>query len=293
MEYVKLYHQGVEILQHAGIEEAALDARLLLEKACGTDQNTLLCHGDRKVAEKSCEQFLSWIRERAGHVPQQHILGEQEFMGICFLVNEHVLIPRQDTEILVEEAMRELHDGMRILDMCTGSGCILLSLLHYSNNCYGLGVDISAEAIRTAQENAVRLQIPAEFRQSDLFENVEGRFDCIVSNPPYIKSSVIPTLMEEVREHDPLLALDGGEDGLDFYRRIIEKAPEYLFRGGTLFMEIGSDQAEAVTGILQKEGYKEIQVYQDYAGLDRVVSAICVEMKSAQEKENVSHVERV
>lgn len=276
MEYAELYRQGVTALQEAGVEEAALDARLLLEKVCGTDRNTLLCHGDRQVKEEQKEQFLSWIEKRARHIPLQHLTGEQEFMGLCFQVNEHVLIPRQDTEILVEEAMKELHDGMRILDLCTGSGCILLSLLHYSNDCRGLGTDLSEEALQVARKNAANLQIQAEFQQSDLFEHVTGRFDMLVSNPPYIESGVIPTLMEEVREHDPLLALDGGADGLDFYRKIIAQAPEYLVRGGKLFLEIGSEQAEEVTKLLDEAAYTEINVHRDYAGLPRVIGATCV-----------------
>lgn len=287
MRYAELYRQGTLILQEAGLEEAGLDARLLLEKVCGTSYNTLLCHGDMEVADEQKEQFLHWIQRRARHVPLQHLTGEQEFMGLCFHVNGNVLIPRQDTEILVEEVLKDLHDGMRILDMCTGSGCILLSLLKYSNDCYGLGADISREALQIARENALLLGMQAEFIQSDLFEKVEGRFDVLVSNPPYIESGVIPTLMQEVRDYDPMLALDGGEDGLAFYRRIIAGAPGYLFRGGRIFLEIGSGQAEAVCSMLQENEYTEVKIYKDFAGLDRVVSATCVKIKEPQEKENV------
>lgn len=183
-----------------------------------------------------------------------------------------MLIPRQDTEILVEEAMRYLHDGMRILDLCTGSGCILLSLLHYSNDCEGVGVDISQEALQVAAQNAELLGIKADFLKSDLYEKVTGKFDLLVSNPPYIERKVIPTLMEEVREYDPYIALDGGEDGLDFYRRIIGGAQDYLKRGGQILMEIGSGQAKAVSELLREAGFKEIDVCRDFASLDRVVS---------------------
>ena len=286
MKYAELYRQGVALLQTAGIEEAKLDARLLLEKICDTDRNTLLSHGDMEVTKEQEASFFQWIEQRAKHIPLQHITGEQEFMGLCFLVNEHVLIPRQDTEILVEEVMKHLHDGMRILDMCTGSGCILLSLLKYSNDCTGLGVDISREALQIAEENARLLGIPAEFKESNLFEQVEGRFDLLVSNPPYIERDVIPTLMEEVREHDPMLALDGGEDGLDFYRRIITEAPEYLFRGGKILFEIGNEQADEVSRLLTENGYTEIEVYKDYAGYDRVVSATCIKIREAKKTEN-------
>ena len=272
MNYTEAFLLGMQKLKEAQLEEAQLDARLLLEEVCGTDHNTLLCHGDREVSEAEEEQYRKALEQRAVHVPLQHILGYQDFMGLRFQVNEHVLIPRQDTEILVEEAMRYLHDGMRILDLCTGSGCILLSLLHYSNDCEGTGVDISKEALQVAALNAELLGIKADFLKSDLYERVTGKFDLLVSNPPYIERKVIPTLMEEVREYDPYIALDGGEDGLDFYRRIIGGAQDYLKRGGQILMEIGSGQAQAVSELLREAGFKEIDVCRDFAGLDRVVS---------------------
>ena len=272
MNYTEAFLMGMQKLKEAEIGEAQLDARLLLEEVCGTDHNTLLCHGDREVSEAEEEQYRKALEQRAVHVPLQHLLGYQDFMGLRFQVNEHVLIPRQDTEILVEEAMRYLHDGMRILDLCTGSGCILLSLLHYSNDCEGTGVDISKEALQVAALNAELLGIKADFLKSDLYEKVTGKFDLLVSNPPYIERKVIPTLMEEVREYDPYLALDGGEDGLDFYRRIIGGAQDYLKRGGQILMEIGSGQAQAVSELLREAGFKEIDVCRDFAGLDRVVS---------------------
>ena len=272
MNYTEAFLLGMQKLKEAQLEEAQLDARLLLEEVCGTDHNTLLCHGDREVSEAEEEQYRKALEQRAVHVPLQHLLGYQDFMGLRFQVNEHVLIPRQDTEILVEEAMRYLHDGMRILDLCTGSGCILLSLLHYSNDCEGVGVDISQEALQVAAQNAELLGIKADFLKSDLYEKVTGKFDLLVSNPPYIERKVIPTLMEEVREYDPYIALDGGEDGLDFYRRIIGGAQDYLKRGGQILMEIGSGQAQAVSELLREAGFKEIDVCRDFAGLDRVVS---------------------
>lgn len=272
MNYTEAFLMGMQKLKEAQIGEAQLDARLLLEEVCGTDHNTLLCHGDREVSEAEEEQYRRALEQRAVHVPLQHLLGYQDFMGLRFQVNEYVLIPRQDTEILVEEAMRYLHDGMRILDLCTGSGCILLSLLHYSNDCEGVGVDISQEALQVAAQNAELLGIRADFLKSDLYEKVTGKFDLLVSNPPYIERKVIPTLMEEVREYDPYIALDGGEDGLDFYRRIIGGAQDYLKRGGQILMEIGSGQAKAVSELLREAGFKEIDVCRDFAGLDRVVS---------------------
>ena len=282
MTYRECYEQGCRTLQAAGIEEAILDARLLLEAVCGTDRNDLLVHGEQPVMPQAEEKYLNWIRQRAEHIPLQQLTGEQDFMGLTFSVNEHVLIPRQDTEILVEEVLKELHDRMRILDMCTGSGCILLSLLHYSNDCEGLGVDLSAEALEVAGRNVLKVLTPekaehAHFLQSDLFEKVEGKFEIIVSNPPYIASAEVEKLMPEVRDHEPRMALDGTEDGLYFYRRIIEEAGKHLVSSGMLFFEIGYDQGQAVSELMRTEGYCEVQVVQDYAGLDRVVLGTYVE----------------
>lgn len=276
MTYRECYEQGCRTLQAAGIEEATLDARLLLEAVCGTDRNDLLVHGEQPVMPQAEEKYLHWIRQRAEHIPLQQLTGEQDFMGLTFSVNEHVLIPRQDTEILVEEVLKELHDRMRILDMCTGSGCILLSLLHYNNDCEGLGVDLSAEALEVAGQNVLKVLTPekaehAHFLQSDLFEKVEGKFEIIVSNPPYIASAEVEKLMPEVRDHEPRMALDGTEDGLHFYRRIIKEAGKHLVNSGMLFFEIGYDQGQAVSELMRAGGYREVQVVQDYAGLDRVV----------------------
>ena len=316
MRYDELYRYGAGQLRLADIAEAELDARLLLEFVCHTDRNTLLAHGDLEVTPEQEETYVNYIAKRAERFPLQHLTGEQEFMGLPFAVNEHVLIPRQDTEILVEEAMRHLHDGMEILDMCTGSGCILLSLLHYSNRCAGVGVDISEKALAVARQNAERVlgrkiaepgTAPGEgvtegnaesgdaaaddmvgyqgnmtnvsFAHSDLFEKLDRsrKFDLLVSNPPYIPTQVIGTLMPEVREHEPVSALDGRDDGLYFYRRISKEAKGYLYRGAHVLFEIGCDQGETVSEILRAEGYREIEVIQDFAGLDRVVSAVFVE----------------
>lgn len=276
MNYRECYEEGQKALAAAGIEEAALDARLLLEYICHTNRHDLLVHGDRVVDDADVKQYLEMIGRRTCHVPLQHLTGSQDFMGLTFQVNDKVLVPRQDTECLVEEVLKELHDGMRILDMCTGSGCILISLLHYSNDCIGVGADISEEALAVAEANAASILTAGKdtgvaFVHSDLFEGVEGKFDIIVSNPPYICSDVIPTLMPEVKEHEPLQALDGKEDGLYFYRRIVAEGRDFLNRGGQLFFEIGYDQAEAVSRLMENAGFQEIRVVKDYAGLDRVV----------------------
>lgn len=280
--YKNLYEWGTQQLKQAEIPEAELDARLLLESVCKTDRNTLLVHGERAVSPEEYECYVNYIGERKTRRPLQYITGVQEFMGLPFSVNENVLIPRQDTEILVEEAMRRLHDGMHILDMCTGSGCILLSLLYYSNDCSGIGVDISDKALQTARRNAehirtLKKEIDVTFVRSNLFEKLaeskeyDGAFEMIVSNPPYIQSRVIDTLMPEVGQYEPRLALDGKEDGLYFYRHIIEQAGKYLAGGGELFFEIGSEQGEDVKKIMEEAGYKEVEIVKDFAGLDRVV----------------------
>lgn len=271
MQYQELYRMGKDRLTEAKIPEAELDARLLLEEVCGTDRNDLLVHGDKEIPPEQCDRYVEYIQRRQKREPLQQITGYQEFMGLRFKVTPDVLIPRQDTEILVEEVMRYLHDGMHILDMCTGSGCILLSLLKYSNDCEGTGCDISEPALKVAEENAKELSLNASFVQSNLFENISGKYEFIVSNPPYIPTGVIPTLMEEVRDHEPVSALDGREDGLYFYREIVEKAGEYLYPGGMLFFEIGYDQAEKVSSLMQEAGYQEVTVCKDLAGLDRVV----------------------
>ena len=277
MKYRECYDWGCAALKNAGIEEAALDARYLLEHVCGTNRNDLLVHGDRQVDEDHEARYRELIEKRGQRIPLQHLTGVQEFMGLEFAVNEHVLIPRQDTEILVEEVLKELHDGMEVLDMCTGSGCILISLLRYSNRCKGVGVDISEKALQVAQSNAGNLlkscpdECSINFVQGDLFENVTGKYEFIVSNPPYIRSDVIPTLMPEVKDHEPMQALDGTADGLYFYRRITGEGREYLKKGGMLYFEIGHDQAADVSNIMAEAGFAEIKVVKDFAGLDRVV----------------------
>lgn len=274
MNYRELYECGRERLREAGIAEAELDARLLLEEICGTDRNDLLVHAERPVTKAQQHLFMEDIKRRSSHVPLQHILGYQEFMGLRFRVTEDVLIPRQDTETLVEEVMRVLHDGWHILDLCTGSGCILLSLIRYSNHCKGTGSDLSEAALAVARDNAQRLGVEADFVRSDLFENITEKYEVIVSNPPYIPTGEIPGLMEEVRDHDPLTALDGGEDGLFFYKKIISQAGRYLYPGGMLFFEIGADQGKAVSELMKAAGYQEVKVSQDLSGLDRVACGV-------------------
>ena len=282
MTFEEAYNRGKDILVKAGVADALIDARLLLEEAAQVNKAYLLMHANEEL-KLSCEDsaedsYFRMIDMRAKRIPLQHIVGYQDFMSLRFKVNNNVLVPRFDTEVLVEEALKHVHDGMRVLDMCTGSGCILVSILKYSNDCCGVGVDISDKALEVAKENADillsdRTDVDVTFIKSDLFNelNKENKFDVIVSNPPYIQTEVIKTLDSEVKDHDPIIALDGGGDGLDFYRRIIDNAGDYLNPGGVIIFEIGYDEAQEVLNLLGRAGYINVSVIKDLSGLDRVV----------------------
>ena len=261
---------GARRVVSAGVCDRDRDALPIMQILTGR------CPAEQKTKYDKC------IEVRSRRVPLQHITGEQEFMGLSFHVNEDVLIPRQDTEILVETALELLdrekdvfqreRGTIRLLDLCTGSGCILLSVLHYAKcRMEGTGSDLSTRALTVAEGNAQRLGIAAEFIESDLFNDISGRFSMILSNPPYIRSSEIAGLQDEVRLYDPVEALDGRADGLYFYRRIIAESPAYLEDGGYLLFEIGHDQAADVTEMMRGQGFDEIHVKKDLAGLDRVV----------------------
>ena len=273
------YEEGIERLKEAGIEEAGLDAWYLLEYVTGINRATYFADSNQEMKDSHRSTYQTLISERETRIPLQHLTGVQEFMGLEFRVNEHVLIPRQDTEILVETALEKINTKkpLRVLDMCTGSGCILLSVLSYGRKkceITGVGVDVSDKALQVAKENARILQVDAEWIESDLFSGVSEKFDMILSNPPYIPSAVIKTLQPEVREHDPLLALDGKEDGLYFYRKIIEESRNYLQPGGWLIFEIGAEQGEAVSSYLKQNGFVQVAVKKDLTGLDRVVCGV-------------------
>ena len=280
LTYRELLTEGSSALSLALEEEreAQLDARLLLEHVCGTSLQTLLLDGERPVTESEAVLYRDLLRRRCSREPLAYILGKWDFMGLEFGVSSDVLIPEQDTENLVEEVMREVCDGDRILDLCTGSGCILLSLLNYSNGSTGVGTDLSEGAIAVAKENALKLGLSerCDWKAGDLFEAVDPgeKFDIIVSNPPYIRSETIGELAPEVRIHEPRMALDGGDDGLHFYKRIIPEAADYLRTGGMLFLEIGYDQAEQVGALMKEAGYYEVRTIKDYGGNDRIVCGI-------------------
>ena len=257
----------------ADIAEAKTDAWLLLEMVCKIDRSFYYLHMEEDMPEEQMSEYQIALRKRAEHVPLQYIVGETEFMGLKFKVNSSVLIPRQDTETLVEEALKVVRPGMRVLDLCTGSGCVIVSILHNVSDVEGYAVDISKQALNVAKENARLNDVPVLFEHSDLFDHVTGTFDVIVSNPPYICTDEIAKLMPEVRDFEPMEALDGKEDGLYFYRVLALECSKHLNKGGCVYFEIGYDQAEAVSRILTIAGYREIEVIKDEPGLNRVVKA--------------------
>lgn len=274
MTLEEAYGFGKRTLEEHKIADASIDAWILLEYITKISRAMYYANPKREMTGEQKTQYKYFIEERAKRIPLQHLTKEQEFMGLSFEVNEHVLIPRQDTEVLVETVLEDLEENMRVLDICTGSGCILISLLKIMRGVRGVGVDISEEALEVARRNAQKHDMEAVFIQSDLFENVEGTYDVIVSNPPYIKTEEIEKLEEEVKLHDPMLALDGKEDGLYFYRKIIKESRKYLKRNGKLYFEIGNTQGEEVKTLMEEEGFTNVKIKKDLAGLDRVVCGV-------------------
>lgn len=299
----QLLREGAGALEKAGVPDAALDARRLLLAAFDMDEAHFLLNRTRTVDDSELgrqEDYRQMIRRRSEREPLQYILGCQEFMGLNFQVNPHVLIPRQDTETLVELVLREQKDRRKsVLDLCTGSGCIALSLAVKGGYERVTASDLSPEALQVAEKNAENLlkgwsaempdrakdsPKPGErdgrpvflLRRGDLFDALpQGeKYDILVSNPPYIPTGVIEELQPEVRR-EPVLALDGTADGLAFYRRIAGEAGRWLNPGGTVYLEIGFDQGQAVSRILEEHKFKEIEVFRDLPGLDRVVRARC------------------
>lgn len=262
---------GKEVLERAGIGEFALDAWYLLEYAADIDRSYYYLHYQDELEEDLKQEYEALLKKRAEHVPLQYITGEQEFMGLPFKVNTNVLIPRQDTELLVETAKGLVQPGMRVLDLCTGSGCVIISLKHFVPEIEAYGSDISKQALLVAKENAKRNDLAVEWARSDLFQNLTGTYDVILSNPPYIPTGDIEGLMPEVRDFEPRMALDGNEDGLEFYRKILKESRAFLNPGGYLLFEIGYNQGEAVSAMMKAAGFVQVRVIRDLSGLNRVV----------------------
>lgn len=313
MNLQKLLEEGSKKLSEAGLFEAGLDARYLLLDSFHIDLVHFLLDRGKELEEteevkERIDVYREKIRQRSERIPLQYLTGSREFMGLEFNVNSNVLIPRQDTETLVEEVLRDHADRkLCILDMCTGSGCIAISLFLLGGFRQVAAVDVSLAALEIAKDNALRLlrdfagegcrileqtsdnpwkyeisvqdceRLPVrqlKLFHSDLFAQAEGLYDLIISNPPYIPTKVIEELEPEVKDHEPRLALDGKDDGLYFYRLLSEEATRYLKPGGQIYLEIGYDQSEAVSTLLTKAGFTSVEVIKDAPGQDRVVKAI-------------------
>lgn len=269
---------GKEKLDMSGNEYAKYERKVLLEEVLGLTYMQMLMNGEEEVTSEKEKKYLQLIGRRCEHYPLQYLLGYAHFMDYTFYVNENVLIPRNDTEILVEQANEILdkqfgktNENIHLLDLCCGSGCIGISLKLYHKDITLHLSDVSKEALEVTKKNLEKYELEAEVTCDSLFNSISEKMDMIVSNPPYIESQVIDTLMPEVKEFEPMLALDGGEDGLTFYKEIIEKAPDYLKKNGYLMFEIGYNQGEAVSSLMIDKGFKDVVVKKDYANLDRVV----------------------
>ncbi|MBO4214575.1 MAG: peptide chain release factor N(5)-glutamine methyltransferase [Lachnospiraceae bacterium] len=273
MTYREAYEAGKYILTKAHIDNPEGDAFSLLSLVCKIDRTFYLTNKEVKLADEEVTQYRIMLTKRAEHIPLQYITGVAPFMGMVLKVNSSVLIPRFDTEILVDRVLKIMHDGDRVLDMCTGSGCIILAIKDKYPMIDAVASDVSRAALLVAKENAKSYNMDVDFVRSDMFEKIKGVFDVIVSNPPYIKSAVIETLDPEVKNFEPYEALDGREDGLFFYRRIAADAKNHLKPNGQLALEIGDDQGEEVSDILLNEGYAPVDIYRDLNNKDRVIIA--------------------
>lgn len=272
-----LLKYGQEMLEAKGKDGASFDSRALLSFVMDIPFRDVPLRLDSEVTEEQEESLRKLLMRRLAGEPLQYITGEQEFMGLSFHVDPRVLIPRLDTEILAEEALGYIGGSpCSVLDLCTGSGAIGLSIAKLADGAQVTLTDVSCDALEVARLNAKKLGVEDKvtFVRSDLFEAVDGSFDLIVSNPPYVRSDVIPGLDTEVKDHEPMLALDGGADGLDIYMKIVEEAADHLNENGCLMMEIGFDQADDIKRMIKEEGrFGEVRVIKDLARLDRVISA--------------------
>ncbi|MBO5245090.1 MAG: peptide chain release factor N(5)-glutamine methyltransferase [Selenomonadales bacterium] len=263
-----------QYFKEKGVDTPRLDAEVLLSHVVKCDRIHLYVNFDRPLVDEELAEFRGMVKARAERTPVAYILGEKEFMGHPFRVTPDVLIPRPDTEILVEEAIRLLEgkDDARIVDIGTGSGAILLSVLKGTTGSTGMAVDLSSAALAVAKSNAESLGVAdrADFRLGDLYEPVDGKFDMILSNPPYIPVCDMADLAPEVKQ-EPEMALVGGEDGLDFYRRLIDEAPDYLTEDGIILFEVGIHQAREVAFLGELRGFGNQRILNDYAGIERVV----------------------
>ncbi len=276
VEELLLY--GKQYLKQCNIE-TSIDAQVILMYVLNFSKIDLFLKNKVIVTTDEQNKYIELLKKRGKGVPTQYIVGKQEFMSLDFLVNEETLIPRADTEILVETILNVDKNIKYILDIGTGTGCIPISLLHYSKDMKALAIDINLRALELAEHNACinNVEDRITFIQSDLFSNLPdkfiNKFDAIVSNPPYIPTEDIESLMKEVKDYEPYIALNGGIDGLDFYRKITIQSQKYLKSGGFIFYEIGYNQAKDVSCILENSGFTNIHIIKDLSGLDRVIMA--------------------
>ncbi len=270
MTFEKAWNHGKSILQSAGIAESELDAWYLLEYVFKIDKSWYYLHSRDEMQEEKYHEYELLLKKRSERIPLQYITGSQEFMGLNFKVNSHVLIPRQDTETLVEEAVKRLEPGMEVLDLCTGSGCVIISIMK-QKPVTGTASDISKQALLIAKENARNNQVEVTLVRSDLFQNITGSYDMIVANPPYIPTEAIAELMPEVRDFEPIDALDGKEDGMYFYHKIVQESRRFLKSNGYLCLEIGHDQGGRVAFLMEENGFRNVKVVKDLARNNRVV----------------------
>ena len=273
----EILQYGKHALEDSRNEYAKYESRVLLEEVLGIKYMQMLVNPDASVSSEAENRYKEMLEKRRQHYPLQYILGYAHFMDYTFIVNEHVLIPRNDTEVLVETVDQLLNSkafesrSVTLLDLCSGSGCIGISLKLYHDNVNLALCDISKDALEVASRNLKKYQLDAALLESDLFTNVKEQYSIIVCNPPYIERDVIPTLMPEVKDYEPMQALDGGVSGLDFYQAILADVHQYLNRDGYLFFEIGYNQGQAVSGLMKNAGFCDVCVKKDYAGLDRIV----------------------
>jgi release factor glutamine methyltransferase len=274
MKIRELLKSGCDILKLNNIDEANLKAKLLLSYLLNTNKEYLMIHDEEDVDEKIIQCFEDKIEEIKLGKPVQYITHNQDFMGLKFFVDEGVLIPQPDTEILVQEVIQKANQesSKKILDICTGSGAIAISIKKICNFVEVIASDISEKALEIAQKNAKLNEVDIKFQKSDMFENINEKFDIIVSNPPYIENEIIEALPKEV-QNEPYIALAGGKDGLDFYRIIAQNAKKHLTQNGIVAVEIGYNQKESVIKLFEEEGYKEIYSKKDFGQNDRIVVA--------------------
>ena len=270
MTYREAYEKGKRLIDS---DEASNEALILLEYLMNTERSDLFSHPEREVDEETFLKFAGLIDRRNSGEPVQYITGKTYFFGLEFYCNRNVLIPRFDTEILVEEAIKRSPKGAKVLDLCTGSGIIALCVKHEREDLSVTGSDISEEALKVASKNKDNLSLDVSFVQSDMFENIDSGYDVLLSNPPYIRKEVIEGLDVKVKDYEPYSALCGGEDGLDFYRIIAEESRKFMKNNSLLIVEIGFDQGEEVKELFMENGFDDIEIIKDLNGLNRVVVA--------------------